>query len=164
MSVAVARRPPRAVPRWVRSAPAPKDFDRPLFLRVFTGCSSSSCSHHRARSAVLVQFTRSLQDSRASACACMSSSSEESLRDSLIASIEIALATMLIATVAARCWLTGSCARDRAGQPGQRDDAVPLVTPEIVAGGSALLLFTQVAWSSRSRRSSSPTSPSRLLC
>ncbi len=69
----------------------------------------------------------------------------ESLRGSLVASLEIALATMLVSTVLgtllafglvrARTWYSGSA---------NVLMLIPLVTPEIVAGVSALLLFSQV--------------------
>jgi spermidine/putrescine transport system permease protein/putrescine transport system permease protein len=69
----------------------------------------------------------------------------ESLRGSLVASLEIAVATMLIGTVLgtllafglvrARTWFSGTA---------NVLMLVPLVTPEIVAGVSALLLFSQL--------------------
>ena len=69
----------------------------------------------------------------------------ESLRGSLVASLEIALATMLVSTVLgtllafglvrARTWYSGSA---------NVLMLIPLVTPEIVAGVSALLLFSQI--------------------
>jgi ABC-type spermidine/putrescine transport system permease subunit II len=41
----------------------------------------------------------------------------ESLRGSLIASIEIALVTMVVGTVLGRCWPSASCARARGSRP-----------------------------------------------
>jgi spermidine/putrescine transport system permease protein len=69
----------------------------------------------------------------------------ESLRDSLVASIEIALITMVIATVLGTMLAYGLVrARTRWADSANVLMLVPLVTPEIVAGASALLLFTQV--------------------
>ena len=69
----------------------------------------------------------------------------ESLRGSLIASIEIALATMLVATVLGTLLAFGLVrARTRFSSSANVLMLVPLVTPEIVAGVSALLLFTQL--------------------
>ena len=69
----------------------------------------------------------------------------ESLRGSLIASLEIALATMLIATVLGTLLAFGLVrARTRYSASANVLMLIPLVTPEIVAGVSALLLFTQL--------------------
>jgi spermidine/putrescine transport system permease protein len=69
----------------------------------------------------------------------------ESLRGSLIASIEIALATMLVATVLGTLLAFGLVrARTRFSGTANVLMLIPLVTPEIVAGVSALLLFTQL--------------------
>jgi spermidine/putrescine transport system permease protein len=69
----------------------------------------------------------------------------ESLRDSLVASIQIALVTMVIATVLGTMLAYGLVrARTRWSDTANVLMLVPLVTPEIVAGASALLLFTQV--------------------
>jgi spermidine/putrescine transport system permease protein len=69
----------------------------------------------------------------------------ESLRGSLIASIEIALATMLVATVLGTLLAFGLVrARTRFSASANVLMLIPLVTPEIVAGVSALLLFTQI--------------------
>jgi spermidine/putrescine transport system permease protein len=69
----------------------------------------------------------------------------ESLRGSLIASIEIALATMLIGTVLGTLLAFGLVrARTRFSASANVLMLIPLVTPEIVAGVSAFLLFTQV--------------------
>jgi spermidine/putrescine transport system permease protein len=69
----------------------------------------------------------------------------ESLRGSLIASIEIALATMLVATVLGTLLAFGLVrARTRWSASANVLMLIPLVTPEIVAGVSALLLFTQL--------------------
>ncbi len=69
----------------------------------------------------------------------------ESLRGSLIASLEIALATMIVATVLGTLLAFGLVrARTRFSGSANVLMLIPLVTPEIVAGVSAFLLFTQV--------------------
>src|SRR5918998_1872874 len=69
----------------------------------------------------------------------------ESLRGSLIASLEIAVATMLVATVLGTLLAFGLVrARTRFSRSANVLMLVPLVTPEIVAGVSALLLFSQL--------------------
>jgi spermidine/putrescine transport system permease protein len=69
----------------------------------------------------------------------------ESLRGSLVASIEIALATMLVGTVLGTLLAFGLVrARTRFSGTANVLMLVPLVTPEIVAGVSAFLLFTQI--------------------
>jgi spermidine/putrescine transport system permease protein/putrescine transport system permease protein len=69
----------------------------------------------------------------------------ESLRGSLVASIEIALATMLVATALGTLLAFGLVrARSRFSATSNVLMLVPLVTPEIVAGVSALLLFSQL--------------------
>jgi spermidine/putrescine transport system permease protein len=69
----------------------------------------------------------------------------ESLRGSLIASLEIALATMLVGTVLGTLLAFGLVrARTRWSSTANVLMLIPLVTPEIVAGVSAFLLFTQV--------------------
>ena len=109
--------------------------------------SSSSCSR-RSCSWCCSRSTRAARSrtSRASACAGTSTFFEtESLRDSLIASMEIALVTMVVATVLGTMLAYGLVrARTRWSDAANVLMLVPLVTPEIVAGASALLLFTQV--------------------
>jgi spermidine/putrescine transport system permease protein len=69
----------------------------------------------------------------------------ESLRGSLIASLEIAVATMLVATVLGTLLAFGLVrARTRFSATANVLMLIPLVTPEIVAGVSALLLFSQL--------------------
>jgi spermidine/putrescine transport system permease protein/putrescine transport system permease protein len=69
----------------------------------------------------------------------------ESLRGSLIASLEIAFATMIVATSLGTLLAFGLVrARTRFSASANVLMLIPLVTPEIVAGVSALLLFTQV--------------------
>jgi spermidine/putrescine transport system permease protein len=69
----------------------------------------------------------------------------ESLRDSLVASLEIALATMVVSTVLGTLLAFGLVrARTRFSASANVLMLIPLVTPEIVAGVSALLLFSQL--------------------
>lgn len=69
----------------------------------------------------------------------------ESLRGSLIASLQIALATMLVATILGTLLAFGLVrARTRFSGGANILMLIPLVTPEIVAGVSAFLLFTQI--------------------
>ncbi|HEY6695951.1 MAG TPA: ABC transporter permease [Solirubrobacteraceae bacterium] len=69
----------------------------------------------------------------------------ESLRGSLIASLEIALVTMVVSTVLGTLLAFGLVrARTRWSGSANVLMLIPLVTPEIVAGVSALLLFTQL--------------------
>ena len=71
----------------------------------------------------------------------------ESLRGSLIASLEIAFVTMIVGTLLGTLLAFG-LVRARSRWTGSANVLmlVPLVTPEIVAGVSAFLLFTQVGW------------------
>jgi spermidine/putrescine transport system permease protein len=69
----------------------------------------------------------------------------ESLRGSLVASIEIAVATMIVATLLGTLLAFGLVRARTRWAPGANVlMLVPLVTPEIVAGVSAFLLFTQL--------------------
>ena len=69
----------------------------------------------------------------------------ESLRGSLIASLQIAFATMVVSTVLGTLLAFGLVrARTRFAGSANVLMLIPLVTPEIVAGVSALLLFTQL--------------------
>lgn len=69
----------------------------------------------------------------------------ESYRSSLTASIEIAIATMIVATIIGTALAFGLVrARTRWSPTANVLMLVPLVTPEIVAGVSLLLLFSQL--------------------
>jgi spermidine/putrescine transport system permease protein len=69
----------------------------------------------------------------------------ESLRGSLVASLEIAFVTMVVSTVLGTLLAFGLVrARRRFSSSANVLMLIPLVTPEIVAGVSALLLFTQL--------------------
>jgi spermidine/putrescine transport system permease protein len=122
-------------------------FDRPRFLRIFVGVFFVFLF---APIALVVLFSfnssRSLQDFQGFSMRWYETFFEtESLRDSLVASIQIALLTMLIATVLGTMLAYGLVrARTRWSDSANVLMLVPLVTPEIVAGASALLLFTQV--------------------
>jgi spermidine/putrescine transport system permease protein len=69
----------------------------------------------------------------------------ESLRGSLVASLEIAFVTMIVATALGTLLAFGLVrARTRFSTSTNVLMLIPLVTPEIVAGVSALILFTQL--------------------
>jgi spermidine/putrescine transport system permease protein len=69
----------------------------------------------------------------------------DSLRGSLVASLQIAFVTMLAATALGTMLAFGLVrARTRWAQSANVLMLIPLVTPEIVAGVSAFLLFTQI--------------------
>ena len=124
-----------------------KPFDRPRFLRVFTGLFFVFLFSPIAL-VVLFSFnsTKSLQNFDGFSLTWYESFfGSESLRDSLIASVQIALVTMVVATVLGTLLAYG-LVRARTRWRGGLNVLmlVPLVTPEIVAGASALLLFTQV--------------------
>ena len=121
-------------------------FDRPRFLRVYVGVFFVFLF---APIVLVILFSfnssRSLQQFDGFSLRWYETFFEsESLRDSLIASIQIALLTISSRLCSARC----------SPRPGARPHAwsdranvlmlIPLVTPEIVAGASALLLFTQI--------------------
>lgn len=148
MSVDVAQ--PSAAPRRAaepaRQRP-PRGFDRPRFLRVFTGVFFLVLF---APIGLVILFSfnssRSLQDFQGFSLRWYEQFFQsESLRDSLIASVQIALVTMVVATVLGTMLAYGLVrARTRWSSAANVMMLVPLVTPEIVAGASALLLFTQV--------------------
>jgi spermidine/putrescine transport system permease protein len=122
-------------------------FDRPRFLKVFVGLFFVFLF---APIALVVLFSfnssRSLQDFQGFSFRWYETFFEsESLRDSLAASIQIALVTMVIATILGTMLAYGLVrARTRWSDSANILMLIPLVTPEIVAGASALLLFTQV--------------------
>ena len=126
---------------------APKPFDRPRFLPIFTGVFfvfmfapivivalfsfNSTKSLQRFEGFSLMWYQRFFED--------------ESLRESLFASIEIAFVTMIVAT-ALGTMLAFALVRARTRWAGSANVLmlIPLVTPEIVAAVSALVLFTQI--------------------
>jgi spermidine/putrescine transport system permease protein/putrescine transport system permease protein len=71
---------------------------------------------------------------------------DQLLRESLVASLEIALVTMVIATLLGSLLAFGLVrSRNRLSPVTNVMMLIPLVVPEIVAGVSALLLFTQIS-------------------
>ena len=148
MSVDVAQPATRSAPAAepARRKP-PKDFDRPRFLAVFTGLFFLVLF---APIAMVILFSfnssRSLQDFQGFSLRWYEQFFEsESLRDSLIASIEIALITMVVATALGTALAYGLVrARTRWSDGANVLMLIPLVTPEIVAGASGLLIFSQV--------------------
>jgi spermidine/putrescine transport system permease protein/putrescine transport system permease protein len=71
---------------------------------------------------------------------------DQLLRESLVASLEIALATMVVATLLGSLLAFGLVrSRNRLSPVTNVMMLIPLVVPEIVAGVSALLLFTQIS-------------------
>jgi spermidine/putrescine transport system permease protein len=70
---------------------------------------------------------------------------DETLRESLFVSLEIALITMVVATVLGTALAIGLVrARTRWSPAANVLMLIPLVTPEIVAGISALIIFSQL--------------------
>jgi spermidine/putrescine transport system permease protein len=122
-------------------------FDRPRFLRVYIGVFFLFLF---APIVLVILFSfnssRSLQHFEGFSWRWYETFFEsESLRDSLIASIQIALVTMVVATILGTMLAYGLVrARTRWSDSANILMLIPLVTPEIVAGASALLLFTQV--------------------
>ena len=142
----VAEAPAAVTPERAGTRP-PKDFDRPRFLRLFAWLFYLVMF---APIALVVLFsfnsTRSLQKFDGFSFRWYERFFEsESLRSSLQASIEIALVTMVVATALGALLAYGLVrARTRWSGAANILMLVPLVTPEIVAGVSALLLFTQI--------------------
>jgi ABC-type spermidine/putrescine transport system permease subunit II len=126
---------------------APKDFDRPRFLRVFTVLFFVLLFAPIALVALFsFNSSRSLQNFKGFSLQWYERFFEnESLRDSLIASLQIAFVTMIVAT-ALGTMLAFGLVRARSRWAGSANVLmlIPLVTPEIVAAVSALILFTQI--------------------
>jgi spermidine/putrescine transport system permease protein len=147
----VESRPGAAAPRaQTDSAPRrepPKGFDRPRFLKLYTAVFFVFLFTPIVL-VILFSFnsSRSLQDFEGFSWRWYETFFQsESLRDSLIASVEIALITMVISTVLGTALAYGLVrSRTRWSDGANVMMLIPLVTPEIVAGVSALLLFTQV--------------------
>jgi spermidine/putrescine transport system permease protein len=123
------------------------DFDRPRFLRVYTGLFFVFM-FLPILLVVVFSFNnqRSLQRFTGFSFEWYQRFFEnESLTGSLRASIEIATVTMLVGTVLGTLLAFGLVrARTRWVGGANILMLIPLVTPEIVAGVSALLLFTQL--------------------
>jgi len=128
-------------------APGPKEFDRPRFLRVFTALFFVFLFAPIALVALFsFNSTRSLQNFKGFSFQWYERFFEnESLRDSLIASLQIAFVTMVVATALGTLLAFGLVrARTRWAGSANVLMLIPLVTPEIVAAVSALILFTQI--------------------
>jgi spermidine/putrescine transport system permease protein len=124
-----------------------RDFDRPVFLRAFF---IVFLFFTFAPIVIVALFsfnsTPSLQNFTGFSTQWYDEFfSNVGLRESLVASIEIALVTMVVATVLGTTLAFGLVrARSRLAQTSNVLMLIPLVTPEIVAGTSALLLFAQI--------------------
>jgi spermidine/putrescine transport system permease protein len=124
-----------------------RDFDRPRFLRVFF-IVFMFFTFAPIVIVALFSFnsTRSLQNFTGFSTQWYDEFfSSVSLRESLVASIEIAFVTMVVATVLGTTLAFGLVrAQSRIARTSNVLMLIPLVTPEIVAGTSALLLFAQI--------------------
>ena len=132
------------------AAPSARDFDRRRFLRLF---SALVYLFLFAPIAVVVLFSFNSQKSLQvfngfSLRWYQDFLSDPTLRQSLFASLEIAVVTMVLATVLGTMLAIG-LVRSRARWAGGANILmlIPLVTPEIVTGISALLIFSQLGHS-----------------
>ena len=122
-------------------------FDRPIFLRIFTGLVYLFLF---VPIAVVVVFSFNSQKSLQVMEGLSFRWYEEfwndpTLRDSLFISIEIALITMVVATIIGTALAIGLVrAHSGASRGANVLMLIPLITPEIVAGISALLIFSQL--------------------
>ncbi len=127
--------------------PRRKGFDRPRFLRLYTGLIYI---YLFTPIAVVVLFSfnsqKSLQVFKGFSLHWYSEFlGDDTLRQSLFASLEIALVTMVAASVLGTMLAIGLVrSRSRWNPAWNILMLVPLVTPEIVTGISALLLFSQI--------------------
>lgn len=130
-----------------RRAERRRSFDRPRFLRVLM---AGFLLWTFAPIAIVVLFSfnagKSLQNLDGFSTRWYSDFfGDEQLRQSLFASLEIALVTMVVATVLGSLLAYGLVrARNRLSPVTNVMMLIPLVVPEIVAGVTALLLFTQL--------------------
>ncbi len=150
MSAATATREPEpaaAAKGRVRRERPPRDFDRPRFLAGFTGLFYLVLF---LPIAIVVLFSfnseRSVQRMAGLSLRWYDTFFQsESYTSSFMASIEIALVTTLVGTILGTTLAFGLVrSRSRISGPANILMLIPLVTPEIVAGVSALLLFTQM--------------------
>jgi spermidine/putrescine transport system permease protein len=124
-----------------------RDFDRPRFLRLFF---AAFLIFSFAPIVIVALFSFNSSPSLQNFSGFSLEWYDEflgnaNLQDSLIASLEIATVTMLVATALGTTLAFGLVrARSRLVNTGNVLMLVPLVTPEIVAGASALILFTQI--------------------
>jgi spermidine/putrescine transport system permease protein len=124
-----------------------KDFDRPRFLRVMM-VLFLIWTFVPIAIVVLFSFNsgKSLQNFDGFSTQWYSDFfGDQQLRESLVASLEIALITMIVATILGSLLAYGLVrSRNRLSPATNVMMLVPLVVPEIVAGVTALLLFTQI--------------------
>ena len=120
-----------------------KDFDRPVFLRIFVAFAYLFLF---APIFVVILFSfnsiKSLQNFEGFSLQWYEEFLDDpTLRESLFASLEIAVVAMVLGTM-----LAIGLVRSRAKWSGSANILmlVPLVVPEIVAGISALLIFSQI--------------------
>ena len=124
-----------------------KDFDRPRFLRVLLALFLIWTF---APIVIVVLFSfnssKSLQNFEGFSTQWYSDFfGDQQLRESLFASLEIALVTMIVATLLGSLLAFGLVrSRNRLSPVTNVMMLIPLVVPEIVAGVTALLLFTQI--------------------
>jgi spermidine/putrescine transport system permease protein/putrescine transport system permease protein len=124
-----------------------KGFDRPRFLRLYTGLIYL---YLFLPIAVVILFSfnnqKSLQVFKGFSLEWYRAFlSDDTLRQSLFASLEIAVVTMIAASVLGTMLAIGLVrSRSRWNPAWNILMLVPLVTPEIVTGISALLLFSQL--------------------
>jgi spermidine/putrescine transport system permease protein/putrescine transport system permease protein len=145
--MSVAEAPPAQVTRARGRRRARREFDRPRFLWVFLGLFYLWLF---APIAVVALFSFNAQNSLQVFSGFSlrwydAFFSDPGLRSSLMASLEISLVATLVGTVLGTTLAFGLVrARSRIAPTANVLMLIPLVTPEIVAGVSALLLFTQV--------------------
>ncbi len=145
--MSVAEAPPAHATRARGRRRARREFDRPRFLWVFIGLFYQwlfapilvvALFSFNSQSSLQVFSGFSLQWYDAFF-------SDPGLRSSLVASLQISLVATVVGTVLGTTLAFGLVrARSRIAPTANVLMLVPLVTPEIVAGVSALLLFTQV--------------------
>jgi spermidine/putrescine transport system permease protein/putrescine transport system permease protein len=133
--------------RAARRAARRRQFDRPRFLKAFfIGFLIVTLAPIAIVALFSFNSSRSLQNFDGFSLQWYQAFFDDpQLRQSLFASIEIALVTMVVSTFLGSTLAYG-LVRGRTRWSGGTNVLmlVPLVTPEIVAGVSALLLFTQV--------------------
>ena len=147
MSATATREPEAAPEQRERRERAPRDFDRPRFLTAFTGLFYLVLF---LPIAIVVLFSfnseRSVQRMAGLSLQWYETFFESaSYTSSFVASLQIAFVTTIVGTVLGTTLAFGLVrSRSRVSGPANVLMLIPLVTPEIVAGVSALLLFTQM--------------------
>ncbi len=144
---AAAGRPPFLARRRARRAERRKALDRPRFLKLVVG-GFLVWTFLPILVVVLFSFNSSvsLQNFEGFSTQWYSDFfGDRGLRESLFASLEIAAVTMVVATTIGSLLAFGLVrARNRLSPVTNVLMLIPLVVPEIVAGVTALLLFTQI--------------------